>query len=160
MTWEEICAAPELRRLSYRVETDKWGNILMTPPAGGFHSYRQTEIAFLLKQLVKGGRGLAECPLQTSGGVKAMDAAWMSQERFDRLSPKESSVHQIAPEICVEVRSPSNTFAEIQDKMQLYFGAGAVECWVCDREGRMSFFDADGPIPRSELCPDFPDKVD
>ena len=109
--------------------------------------------------MMTGGFGLSVCPVQTAGGVKAMDAAWMSQERFDRLSSKESSVHQIAPEICVEVRSPSNSFDEIQEKMRLYFGVGAIECWVCDREGRMSFFDAVGPIPRSKLCPGFPDRV-
>ena len=105
------------------------------------------------------GYGLTECPVQTSGGVKAMDSAWMSRERFERVSPAESSVPQIAPEICVEVRSPRNTFAETQEKMQLYFDVGAIECWGCDREGQMSFFDADGPIPRSKLCPEFPDQV-
>ena len=159
MTWEEICADPALANLSYRIKTDKWGNILMSPPLGSHHSFRQSRIAILLDRMMTGGFGLSECPVQTLGGVKAMDSAWMSQERFERLSPKESSVHQIAPEICVEVRSPRNSFAEIQEKMQLYFGVGATECWVCDREGRMSFFDAEGPIPRSKLCPDFPDQV-
>ena len=159
MTWEEICADPELGRLSYRIETDKWGNILMSPPPGAYHSFRQSRIALRLEQMMTGGYGLTECPVQTSGGVKAMDSAWMSKERFERVSTAENSVHQIAPEICVEVRSPRNAFAEIQEKLNLYFGTGAIECWVCDREGRMSFFDADGPIPRSILCPDFPDKL-
>ena len=159
MTWEEICADPLLANLPYRIETDKWGNIVMSPPPGGHHSFRQSRIAIKLEQMMSGGFGLTECPVQTAGGVKAMDSAWMSKERFDRLAPRESSVHQIAPEICVEVRSPRNSFAEIQSKMVLYFDAGAIECWVCDREGRMSFFNAEGPIPRSELCPDFPDTI-
>ena len=159
MTWEEICADPLLADLPYRIETDKWGNIVMSPPPGAYHSFRQSRIALRLEQMMTGGYGLTECPVQTSGGVKAMDSAWMSQERFGRVSSAESSVHQIAPEICVEVRSPRNSFAEIQGKMVLYFDAGAIECWVCDREGRMSFFNAEGPIPRSELCPDFPDII-
>ena len=159
MTWEEICADPALANLPYRIETDQWGNILMSPPPGAYHSFRQSRIAMRLEQMLSGGYGLTECPVQTSGGVKAMDSAWMSRERFERVSTAESSVHQIAPEICVEVRSPRNSFAEIQAKMVLYFDAGAVECWVCDREGRMSFFNAEGPIPRSELCPDFPDTI-
>ena len=156
MTWEEICADPALANLPYRIETDKWGNIVMSPPPGGYHSFRQSRLIVLLDRLMTGGYGLSECPVQTAGGVKAMDSAWMSQERFERLERRESSVHQIAPEICVEVRSPRNTFSEIQEKMSLYFGAGAIECWICDREGRMSFFDAEGPMPRSKLCPDFP----
>ncbi len=158
MTWEEICADPALANLPYRIETDKWGNILMSPPPGIDHSFQQSRINILLDRLMKGGYSLTECPVQTAGGVRAMDAAWMSQERFDHGS-QGKNVYQIAPEICVEVRSPRNSFAEIQEKMSLYFGVGAVECWVCDRGGRMSFFDAEGPIPRSELCPDFPDTI-
>ena len=158
MTWEEICAEPVLANLPYRIETDKWGNILMSPPPGIDHSYQQSRINILLDRLMKGGYSLTECPVQTPGGVRAMDAAWMSQERFEQGS-QGKNVYQIAPEICVEVRSPRNSFAEIQEKMSLYFSVSAVECWVCDRGGRMSFFDAEGPIPRSELCPDFPDII-
>ena len=96
--------------------------------------------------------------MKTNEGVRAMDSAWMSKERFIQLP--DNGVHQVAPEICVEVRSPSNTFQEIQEKLRLYFDKGAVECWICDRNGLMTFFDADGPIRRSVLCPDFPDQVD
>ncbi len=162
MTWEEICADPALANLPYRIETDKWGNILMSPPPGGFHSFRQGRIGRFLGQKMTGGYELPECPVQTAGGVRAMDVGWMSEKRFEQYKQSastESSPHQVAPEICVEVRSPRNSFAEIQEKMDLYFGAGAIECWVCDREGRISFFNAEGPIPRSELCPDFPDTI-
>ena len=158
MTWGEICADPELARLPYRIETDKWGNILMSPPASGFHSFRQGQITLLLGQQLTGGYVLPECPVQTDEGVKAMDMAWMSKERFTQLSG--DGVHQISPEICVEIRSPSNSFQEIQEKLRLYFAKGAVECWVCDRNGLMTFFNAEGPIRRSELCPEFPEQVD
>ena len=158
MTWEEICADPLLANLPYRIETDKWGNILMSPPAGGYHSFRQGRVTRLFGQLMPNGYELPECPVQTAGGVKAMDIGWMSEERFAQLE-SETGVHQIAPEICVEVRSPSNSFEEIQEKMRLYFGKGAIECWVCDREGRMSFFNIEGPIPCSELCPGFPAQI-
>ena len=158
MTWEEICADPQLARLSYRIETDKWGNIVMSSPPDGMHSFRQSRIVALLEQTMSGGFSLVVCPVQTAEGVRAMDSAWMSIGRFEQLSP-EIDVHQVAPEICVEVRSPGNSFGEILEKFRLYFGAGASECWVCDRRGLMSFFDADGPIPHSKLCPDFPEKL-
>ena len=158
MTWEEICADPFLAKSPYRIETDKWGNIVMSPPASGFHSFSQGRIVILLDRLMVGGYGAPECPVLTAAGVKAMDAAWVSKERFAQLPA--SGVYQTAPEICVEVRSPSNSFQEIQEKLQLYFGAGATECWMCDRNGQMSFYNAEGPIRRSRLCPDFPEQVD
>jgi Uma2 family endonuclease len=66
-----------------------------------------------------------------------------------------------APEICVEVLSPSNTEAEIQEKTDLYFDAGAKEVWICVPSGTMTFKTrgANRPPKQSQLCPDFPKKV-
>jgi Uma2 family endonuclease len=63
-----------------------------------------------------------------------------------------------APEICVEVISPSNTTAEIMEKMALYFEAGAREAWICDQEGEIAFHHRAQPgvQERSEICPSFP----
>ena len=35
-----------------------------------------------------------------------------------------------APEICVEIVSPSNTDKEMQDKIQLYLAKGVQEVWL------------------------------
>jgi hypothetical protein len=45
-----------------------------------------------------------------------------------------------APEICVEIVSPSNSRSEITEKRALYFDAGAAEVWVCALYGSISFF--------------------
>ena len=67
-----------------------------------------------------------------------------------------------APEICVEVMSPRNTEAEIQEKMALYFDAGAKEVWTCAATGAMSFFSARGgrSLRASQICPQFPKRVE
>ena len=67
-----------------------------------------------------------------------------------------------SPELCVEVLSPSNTEAEIHEKMQLYFDAGAQEVWVCDTSGGMTFMaPAVGrPLKESRISPAFPRKVE
>jgi Uma2 family endonuclease len=158
MTWKQICADPVVAELPYKVESDQWGNIVMSPPPGMDHSRQQSKIAVLLNQLLPGGEGLTEFPLRTSKGVKGIDAVWISDERLARqLGP--SDVASIAPEICIEVISPSNKRGEIEEKKSLYFERGALECWTCDRKGRMAFFKKSGPIARSELCPDFPTEL-
>ena len=126
-------------------------------PFDGRHSFQQGRIAIKFEEIGSGGHGLVAYPVRTDEGVKVMDAAWMSKDRAASL--REEGVHEVAPEICVEVRSPGNSFHEIQEKLRLYFAKGAVECWVCDRNGLMTFFNADGPIRRSELCPEFPEQV-
>jgi Uma2 family endonuclease len=103
---------------------------------------------------------LTECPISTADGVKVADVAWASPERMREVGQRVCFPR--APEICVEVLSPSNTQAEMKEKKALYFDAGAQEVWFCARNGAMSFFSPGAPRPSrvSELCPQFPQQVD
>lgn len=67
-----------------------------------------------------------------------------------------------APEICVEVLSPANSKAEIAEKTELLFDAGAKEVWLCASTGEMSFFTAKSKKKAavSELCPNFPARIE
>jgi Uma2 family endonuclease len=67
----------------------------------------------------------------------------------------------IAPEICVEVLSPSNLRSEIAEKKRLSFEAGAEAVWICDLEGRLFVYLASDPevAERSRLCPSCPEKI-
>lgn len=101
---------------------------------------------------------MPECPLQTSEGVKAIDAVWVSEER--RKSRPNHPCYLIAPEICIEVVSPSNSQEELNERRRLFFEKGAIEVWLCDEEGQMSFFDPAGLLERSKICPEFPRKIE
>jgi Uma2 family endonuclease len=158
MTWAEVCEDKFLNSLEWRVETDRHGNIVMSPPARSRHAEYQGEILGLLNARLKGGKAYPEVPLETSEGVKAVDVAWVSRER--RASRPNDPAYLIAPEICVEVLSRSNSAEELAERRRLCFEKGAVECWVCDLAGRMSFFDPAGPMEASRFCPDFPRQVE
>lgn len=157
--WEELSRSETLAGVNERVETDRYGHVIMSPYAGGWHGALESEISYLLKDLL-GGRPITECPISTSDGVKLADVGWYSPERFAEV--REHLAFPRAPEICVEVVSPSNTEREISEKRRLYFEAGCEEFWRCDREGNMRFFDSpEGEArPRSGLCPDFPNQVE
>jgi len=157
MTWAEICEDKLLANLPYRIETDRWGHIVMSPPPRSRHAEYQGKIVVLLDKLMKRGHALPEVPLQTSEGVKAMDVAWVSEQR--RKSRPNDPCYLIAPEICVEVESPSNTDEEFMERKRLYFEKGAEEFWLCDLMGNMKFHDPVGEIPKSKVCSEFPPKV-
>ncbi len=157
MTWAEICADSQLANLPYRIETDRWGHLVMSPPPRSRHAEYQTEIAIALHLRMSGGRSIAECPIQTSEGVKAADVAWVSHQR--RASKPNDPMYLVAPEICAEVESPSGSEPEWQERKKLFFEQGAEEFWVCNLEGRMRFFDHTGPIANSRPCPDFPQQI-
>jgi Uma2 family endonuclease len=157
--WINLLDDPELARLPHRIETDRHGHILMSPPPAPQHGNFQSEIAHILRSLLVSGRVITECPLSTSDGVKAVDVAWLKPGRAQELLSTVCLVH--APEICVEVLSASNTPAEIAEKIALYFEAGAQEVWTCDQNGVLEFHFSVPPKVRraSQVCPDFPSVI-
>jgi Uma2 family endonuclease len=157
--WREVLEDPQWHDYAGRIETNGFGQIVVSPPPNKLHSVRQGAILVYLHQEL-GRSVLAECPISTIDGVKSADVSWCSPQRL--MDVGDQAIFEVAPEICVEVLSPSNTFAEMQAKRQLYFAAGAEECWVCDLDGRMTYYHIDSPgtpMPKSKRCPHFPDTI-
>ncbi|HZR19406.1 MAG TPA: Uma2 family endonuclease [Verrucomicrobiae bacterium] len=156
--WAELLVDPLASKFEGRVETDRFGHMVMSPPPAPSHGSYQAEIAYLLRQLLPQGRVITECAISTADGVKAADVAWASLPQMKALGSNPCFL--TAPEICVEVQSPSNTEAEFSMKRSLYFDAGAREVWVCSDNGDMSFFGhSESRLPHSVVCSGFPKKV-
>ncbi len=157
MQWKDVVADPHLQDLPFKIETNEWGQIVMTP-ARLQHGNYQTKIAVSLTVLMgKSGEVITECAVQTRMGTKVADVAWFSAERWEQVKDEFDS--PIAPEICVEILSPSNSSGEIEQKKNLYFENGAEEVWICHAEGLMTFFTQAGAITASTLVPDFPTTI-
>ena len=156
--WAEILADPALVKLPNRIETDRHGHILMSPPPAFRHSRRQGHIIHLLNELLPDGRALPECPLSTADGVKAIDVAWLGADRPEIVENPQLLTR--APEICIEILSPSNSPSEINEKRTLYFDAGAAEVWICALDGSISFFvSPHDHLPASYICPALPARM-
>ena len=157
--WEKVLADSSLAALPYRIETDRFGQIVMSPLPAPEHGEGQFGVGERLHQLLPAGHVITECPVSTSEGVKLVDVAWVSPARRQAQRGRVSFTQ--APEICVEIVSPSNTRRELREKKALYFAAGADEVWFCHREGRMEFFRKEAPETPgpSGLCPAFPERL-
>ena len=155
MTWDEVCERPELQDLPYKIELDRYGRIVTSPHATP-HARLQGHIAFLLRQQL-GSEAFPEVPVQTVEGVKAADVVWCSAEFLSEYAA--ASPLAKAPEICVEVMSPSNSWAETEEKAQLYLARGAREVWICEPDGRLRFFVHAGEVERSPLAPEAPTEL-
>ena len=79
---------------------------------------------------------------------------FLESERYQKI--KNDDVCSIAPEICIEIKSSSNTLEEMKFKKELYFKAGAVEFWLCNQNGEMSFYSKEGQMINSTIVPNFP----
>lgn len=157
MNWQEVCEHPSLKDLPFKIELNEYGQVVMSP-VKVYHSAFQGEIEHLLRALVPNGKTLPECAIATPAGTKVTDVAWVSPERFQIIRKEDEC--SIAPEICVEVISSSNSKREIREKMELYFSRGALECWTCDEHGNMSFHGREGRLEQSAIAPDFPARID
>lgn len=156
--WAELLDDPEIAHHDWRIETDRHGHIIMSPPPAPNHGAFQVAIGALLNQLLPTGKSISECPISTIDGIKAADVAWGSRACWEELGNRSCFIR--SPEICVEILSPGNTDEEIREKMTLYFEAGAREVWICDSFGALTFFGTGSVLlPSSQLCPTFPSKL-
>ncbi len=156
MKWEEVCEHKQLQDLPFKIELNKWGQIIMSPVKIK-HSFYQGRIQRLLESLLDRGEVMPECAINTSDGVKVADVVWCSEERFDIIQDEVSA--SIAPEICIEVKSVGNSLDELQFKKDLYLEAQTLEVWLCDEQGKMKFYDQQGELNQSLLVPDFPKEI-
>ena len=156
MTWQDVLEDASLRDLPYKIELDEKGRILMSPVTQ-LHSLFQSRINDLLRDHGPDGLRFTECAVQTRQGVRAADVAWASRERYE---VGRGVLFTVAPEICVEILSPSNTAAEMLEKSLLHFEAGAAEVWTCDLQGNVRFFAPSGELERSLLAPAFPRSIE
>jgi Uma2 family endonuclease len=157
--WTEVLRDPRLADMSERIETNRYGHILMSPGAAPRHGLRQNKIGSLLDALMPHGQTINECPVSTADGVKVVDVAWLRPDHPD--FDTELVLLRTAPDICVEVLSPSNSKKEMDEKKVLYFDAGAREVWFCDSAGKMTFYSGvETFLESSILCPTFPKVID
>ena len=157
LTWDQICADRSLADLPYKIETNRYGQIVMSP-AKHWHSRRQSDIHSRLSRLVKSGQLLVEAAIETTEGVKVADVAWGS-DVFSKAHEKDDTL-TAAPELCIEVLFASNSREEVQEKLTLYFAHGAEEVWLCDDKGRLTFHSSPTKtLKASGLFPSFPAKL-
>jgi Uma2 family endonuclease len=157
MNWQEVCSNPNLKNLPFKIELNEYGQIVMSPMKV-LHSLLQGEIERLLSRFITSGKVFPECAIFTPKGTKVADVVWVSDTRLQII--KHETECSVAPEICIEVLSDSNTEQEMMAKKHLYFTQQAQEFWLCDQQGTMRFFNAENELAHSQLLPDFPARID
>lgn len=151
MEWIDVIENPVLQDLPFKIELNKFGKLLMSP-ASNQHGLIQADLVYHLRSQLPNGKVITECSVQTSEGVKVADVAWVSHE-FIQTFAFETPYPQ-APEICIEIVSPSNSKIEMLEKVDLYLAKGAQEVWIVYSDQRMLTFSHRGEIDKSLIAPD------
>ena len=98
--------------------------------------------------------------------VLAPDVAFVSKAR---LKPRTDKFAALAPDLAVEVVSPSNTKQEMHEKIALYFQAGTRQVWIVYPKSRaiyvyraeddVTILKRDGTLDGGDVLPGFSVKV-
>jgi len=148
-----LCDDRRFANLPGKIELDVWGRLLMSP-ASAYHGHIQARLCQELAIL--GGQAFVEASVLTATGVLVADVAWASAE-FMRAHGFETPYTQ-APELCIEVVSPSNSVKELGEKTEAYLAAGADEVWIVyPQSKRCEFHGKQGPIASSRYAVDLAD---
>jgi Uma2 family endonuclease len=108
----ELVAAPRPKFKHHLIQGRLRDRLKVLAPVGSFVAY---EVAF---------RALPEYELRVA------DVAYLSAERFAAVDPDDNI--QGAPDLVIEILSPSNTISEMYDREKLCLENGAQEFWIVD----------------------------
>jgi Uma2 family endonuclease len=151
------------------------GELTVMTPAGGSHGRIAMKLGRLLGTHVE-ARQLGEVVAAETGfliardpdTVRAPDAAFISKDRVPAGGLPEGYV-PLAPDIAVEVLSPSDTHLNVEEKIDQWLQAGAALVWVVNPRGRTVTVHRTGHDPRilrekdvltgEDVCPGFSVRV-
>jgi Uma2 family endonuclease len=122
----------------YKIERNKYGDIVIMTPVGGIGSTHEAYVASTLFQwneivqtglafISNAGFNLAD------GSCLSPDAAWLARDRWDALTPAQQAGYPpLCPDFIIEIRSQSDTRRSVEDKMELWLENGAKLAWLID----------------------------
>ena len=146
--WRQLATDPLVAAIPFKVELNEKGAIEVSPPTTR-HAFLQSFVSRELARQRPDGTTFTECPVETEIGMRIPDVVWASPE-FMQLHGTESEF-RAGPDLCVEVLSPTNTRAEIDEKIAAYLAAGAREVWVVGADGVPEIHTTDGQVAASAL---------
>ena len=107
-------------------------------PAGWETAERNAEITSQLKRwATRNGTGRAVDSsagyLLPNGAMRSPDASWVRNERLASVTPEQRSKFlPLCPDFVIELRSPTDRLARLQDKMAEYMANGTQLGWLID----------------------------
>ena len=132
--FEKLCQDnPDLR-----IELTSKGELIIMPPTGMKTGWRNSKITGRLWEWTeKDGSGLSfdSSTLFTlpDGSKRSPDASWIRRERVEKLSQEEQAgFAAIVPDFVIELRSPSDRWPVLEEKMLDYMRNGVQLAWLID----------------------------
>jgi Uma2 family endonuclease len=117
------------------------GELVMSPKNNPEHGYICMRLGSALHTFVEREKLGAMFDSNTgfwmeNENCRAPDLSFVSKERLRGLKRPARSFFKFAPDLAIEVLSPNNTRAEIQDRLRDFFSSGTKLAWIIDPESK------------------------
>ncbi|HEX3745691.1 MAG TPA: Uma2 family endonuclease [Bryobacteraceae bacterium] len=142
ITVEEFRQLPE-SELAYELH---FGEVVAMTRPKHRHVNLQLRLSDLLTPRLRSfGRVATEVPYRPfpEFDLRVADVAAVSQARWDAIDPDDNL--RGAPDLVIEVKSPSNTARQLRELVSICLGNGASEVWIVDTDKKsVTVFRQDG----------------
>ena len=121
-----------------RMELTARKELIIMSPTGLKSGWRELVLATrLMTWAERDGTGIAIGPSAAyklpNGAIRGPDAAWIRRDRLATFTDEElEKFGHLCPDFVAEIMSPSDTLAEVQEKMEEYVANGAQLGWLID----------------------------
>lgn len=128
----------------WQFEYSAQGELIIVPPPGSESSREEGVAGGELYVWQRGNGGMSYGPTVgfhlPQGAQRIPDAAWITQERYDNLTPIErrGTIHG-APDFVIEIRSRTDRLPRFLAKMQEWMDGGATLGWGIDSRQRRAY---------------------
>jgi len=126
-----------------RLERTSQGELIVSPPTGWETGERNWSLSGELylwwRNSGEPGKAFDSSTgfILPNGATRAPDASWISEERWQKLTPEQKTKFaQICPDFVVELRSDSDRIKPLQEKMKEYIENGSRLGWLLDPKSR------------------------
>jgi len=147
MSNEQYDALPEREGVKYELNAGELVTVAPSPRL--LHNRVRDEIGFRLREYAH-SRGLGEVTMETDfklseGTIRIPDIAFLRAGRLAGIDPHQRL--EGAPDLAVELASPSDDPDDLVLKAQQYLGSGAQAMWIIYPESRLAYIYKPGQRP-------------
>jgi Uma2 family endonuclease len=142
VTQEQFAALAAANR-DLRLERTALGELIVNPPTGWETGERNRSLTGQLDRWYEEHEDLGKAFdsstgfILPNGATRSPDASWVSQERWQALTPEQKGTFaNICPDFVVELRSSSDSLKSVQAKMSEYIDNGAKLGWLINPQHR------------------------
>ncbi|PYS93107.1 MAG: hypothetical protein DMF64_06145 [Acidobacteria bacterium] len=153
--FEELCR----RNRDLRIEMTAEGDLIIMPPTFGRTGNRNAKLTQRFGNWTDAdGTGVAfdssTLFALPNGAKRSPDVSWVSRARLAQLTDEQKEKFlPLCPDFVIELRSSSDSLAELQAKMREYMENGAQLGWLLDpQEKRVYVYKADSTVEQLDAA--------